>query len=232
MIFDLNITWASLRLHPVSRMVEGGTILVYVTPPDEINNAIDLINHWGLQLTTSIIVRGHDAREYIGLVATYGKAELPQFSEKLGVIPTLSVNALCNKMGVGVALFTSLVPSGWDWWEPDNIRSTTDLWDYPFRPRNFTVNEHVAKYAALLREKFIAMNALMWEIGDLLVEIDRAGHKWRAIYKAVGLPSTTYNHRWGWDLMKIAAMFPEPIRNYTFPFTEYRNQLKKANTKK
>lgn len=230
-MFDLPVTWASLRNHPVNRMVEEGTVLIYVTPPNEINQATILINVWGLQLHSTLIVRGHDGREYVGLIAVYGEPEIPDFANQPGLIPNLPIHTLCTKMGVGVALFTSLVPQGWDWWEPDNVQSTVDLWDYPFRPRNFTVSTQVAEYTALLRDKFILLNRLMWEIGDLLNEIDRARLKWRAIYKAVGLPATVYNHRWGWDLMRIAAMFPEPVRDYTLPYTEYRNRYKKQKAK-
>ena len=229
MIFDLDISWGSLANFPIDRLVKGGSICIYLTPPNEIRNAVTLLETWGLQLLTTINVRGEDAITYVGLVAGFEVDKAPDFGAKPGDIYSVQLRKLMNDLGDGIALFTSRVPpSGWDWWEPDNVASTVDLWDYPFRPRNFKVDEAVVKYAALLRSYFVELNKLYWKIGDLIAEIDKAGYKWRSIYAAMGLTNKIFTHRWAWDVMRIAKQYPEPVRDYSRSFSDYRVKHREA----
>lgn len=224
-LFDPVVTWEALKAFPVNRMVVGGSTMYLIIPSIDLHPAHLLLDAWGMRARETIIVVGENGAEFVGIVATYGGHNPPDLTQMPGRLARLTLNDLYHVLGEGVALFTSLVPSGWDWWEPDNIASKVDLWSYPYRPRHFTVDETIVKQTKRLRELFLSYAKLAWQIGDLLNEIDGAGYRWWPVYHNLGLDNIKLGRAWASDIKKLASLYPEHLRDYSITIDEYRKRL-------
>lgn len=250
-IFDLGVTWESLKMYPVNRLTsDGGSIMVYITPPDQVSNALTLIKEWVYHFRTQIIIRMENGQLMVGLVCTNGGVDAPTFGkspldpvpirtvyktleeavkpclEALADEPIKIVRGKVQETGMGAVLFANPHIRGWDWWDVDNVYSIVGLWDYPFRPQGFLIDQEIVRIAHEIKNLLIQQNEIPWKIGSLLLKADKQNIHLSHLEKAINLKELAPTYRWLWEILQVRKHFPEPVVDTTLSWSEYRNRYK------
>lgn len=210
--FDLWVSWDSLQLLPVYRVAQENCVLFYVTQPAHVHLAQKLIEKWTFQPKGLITVRMEDGHVMPCWVATKGVDTPLPF--ELQTDKPYRYSQLFQG-GEGVALFTRHVTNSWAWWEPGNIKSLVDLWDYPFRPSGLDVDAEAATMISQIKDHFMAVNRLYWEIGDLINKLGKMNVPQRQVSLLLARTGVSFSWRWLWEIAKTAERTPEQIRDYS-----------------
>lgn len=240
-IFDLNVTWHSLKNYPIGRMSDpSGCLMLYLTPPNDVENSLRLTSLWGFNFRTQVIVRREDGSLQVGLLCNKNNLpSLPDFGRSpLDPVPIRTVYSALGKWAkelqpdsnrkVGITLFSKVNVQGFDWWEPDNIHSIFDLWSYPFRPKNFLIADEIVRIAAKVRDLLILQNSIPWQIGQELELAEMQNIPLSHLEKAIDMKELAPTYRWLWEILQVAKMFPEPVVDPTINWSAYRNQYLEA----
>lgn len=229
-IFDMAVSWSSLELHPVYRLGDKDCLLIFLVGPENAHLALDLIRKWVFQPIGQINVRMEDGHTKTAWIATKGDAKNPFTLSLDKPIPYRDLFALDE--GIGVALFTHLVLYGWDWWEPDNLKSMVDLWDYPFRPNGLALDEEVSLLIAKAKDLLIAINKSYWDLGDILNALGKMNVTKYRMALLLAKTGISFSDKWISEIARVAYAIPHPIRDYSKSWVESRLTTRKIKSKK
>jgi hypothetical protein len=226
--FDYSVTWPSLVHYPIYRIAKGDCLLIFLPRPGHGGLARDLLKHWTFQEIGETAVRMEDGHIRPAILATKGYVDNP-------FVPTFDKpyryrDLFTLEKGIGVALFTHLVYQNWDWWEPENIQSRIDLWDYPFRPNGLEVNEEAVLLANQAKEALIAKNKSYWDIGDAINGMKRMNVAKKDIGLILAQTGLSFSQRHIDDIAIRAEKIPHPLRDYSKPFFDETKKIKKGRT--
>jgi len=224
-IFDMTISWSSLELHPVYRLADEQCVLVFLVDPGNAHLALDLVRTWTFQPVGQTLVRMEDGHIKTAWIATKGGATNPLPLSLDRPIPYRDLFLM--EEGIGVALFTHLVLYGWDWWEPENITSMVDLWDYPFRPNGLALDEEVALLIAKAKDVLVSISKAYWEIGDIMNALGKMNVSNYRVYVLLAKTGISFSNKWMAEIAKVAYETPHPIRDYSKSWVAERSAARK-----